>query len=144
MAEAVRANVPGVIIRVRLHVADPARRHALATVLRESGCLISDLSDAHVTIADGEANSLNVSAEDGSHAHGVLPADSSPRQIEAALRAVAAGLNVQTPVGSRFAALDEHEAPSPLTPRELEILIALSDGLTTSTSPAASRFRSTR
>ena len=59
----------------------------------------------------------------------MLPADASPRQVDAALRAVVAGLSVYAPQDGRFSALDEDEPPSPLTPRELEILIGLSDGL---------------
>jgi DNA-binding NarL/FixJ family response regulator len=82
-----------------------------------------------VTLTDTESIGLHVVAEGQSNARGVLPADASARQIDAALRAVAAGLSVQAPQNERFSALEEHEAPSPLTPRELEILIALSDGL---------------
>ena len=113
----------------QLRIADAARAEALATLLRDCGYLIADSSGADVVIADAESNALRVTSQDASGAGGLLLADVSSRQIDAALRAVAAGLNVTAPTVNRFSALEEHEAPSPLTPRELEILIALSDGL---------------
>jgi len=128
MAEPARAIMTGDIVRVRIRIANPARAHELANLLRELGH-ITDSADADVTLTDAESSGLHLVGEDASNARGVLPADASPRQIDAALRAVASGLGVQTPQRERFSALEEHEAPSPLTPRELEILIALSDGL---------------
>jgi DNA-binding NarL/FixJ family response regulator len=129
MAELTRATVTHEIVRVRLCVSNPARAHELANVLRELGCPIVETSAADVVLTDGEFNTLHVIAEDDSGARGILPADASPRQLDGALRAVAAGLSVHKPQAERFSALAENEFPSPLTPRELEILIALSDGL---------------
>jgi DNA-binding NarL/FixJ family response regulator len=80
-------------------------------------------------LSETASNALYVIAEDGSGALGVLQTDASPSQIDAALRAVATGLSVHAPQREGFSAFEEHEASSPLTPRELEILIALSDGL---------------
>ncbi|HEX3431660.1 MAG TPA: response regulator transcription factor [Rhizomicrobium sp.] len=129
MPEAARANLPGEIVRVHLSVQDSARASELARLLGDLGFWIVGSSDADIVLSDADAHAVRIVAATGSGAKGVLPAGASPRQIDAALRAVAAGLNVQAPPGERFSAIDEHEATSPLTPRELEILMALSDGL---------------
>jgi DNA-binding NarL/FixJ family response regulator len=63
---------------------------------------------------------------------GVLPRDADARQIDAAIRAVAAGLVVRSP-GAReggFGAMRETGAHALLTPRELEVLAALAEGMT--------------
>ena len=60
---------------------------------------------------------------------GRLPDDAGPAQLDAALRAVAAGLSVR-PAQSKPGFAPLPEAPSPtLTPREVEVLAALADGL---------------
>jgi len=59
-----------------------------------------------------------------------LAADATPQQIDAALRAVAAGLTVRgpSPQNRYFGPLVEEAWPV-LTPREIEVLAALRDGL---------------
>ncbi|HEY1890833.1 MAG TPA: response regulator transcription factor [Steroidobacteraceae bacterium] len=67
-----------------------------------------------------------------SEAEGLLPENSAPAAIDAALRAVARGLIVRSP-GVRtpgFSAVQEAEARALLTPRETQILDAIADGLT--------------
>jgi DNA-binding NarL/FixJ family response regulator len=61
---------------------------------------------------------------------GRLPLDASAEQVDAALRAVAAGLIVRGPSSKNrnFGPLAEEVWPV-LTPREIEVLAALSDGL---------------
>lgn len=61
---------------------------------------------------------------------GVLPEDAGPTQLDAALRAAAAGLIVRLPVlpQAGFAPLPDESLPA-LTPREIEVLSALADGL---------------
>ena len=127
MAEAARAIMPGESLRVRLRVPDAMRAEKLARVLVELGHAIVESAEMDASIIGVDSNALNITAENGSGANGVLPADASPRQVDAALRAVVAGLSVHAPQSGRFSALDEDEPPSPLTPRELEILIALSE-----------------
>ncbi|HLY05114.1 MAG TPA: response regulator transcription factor [Rhizomicrobium sp.] len=129
MAEPARVRMTGDVVRVRLRIANPWRAQELAGLLGERGYLVAPDSGADVTLGDGEPDGLLVIAEGESAARGVLPADASADQIDAALRAVAAGLSVHVPRDGRFSALDEDQAPSPLTPRELEILIGLSEGL---------------
>ena len=61
---------------------------------------------------------------------GLLPAEAGPAQLDAALRAVAAGLAIR-PLAlpqPRFGPLPEDGSPA-LTPREIEVLTALADGL---------------
>ena len=129
MAEQARAVMTGDFVRVRLRVANAARARELTDLLRERGYVIAADSNANVTLSDTERDALILLAEDGSRARGLLPAHAPADQIDAALRAVAAGLNVHAPQTGRFTSLDDDEAPSPLSPRELEILIALSEGL---------------
>jgi DNA-binding NarL/FixJ family response regulator len=61
---------------------------------------------------------------------GRLPPDATPQQIDAALRAVVAGLTVRgpSPQNRYFGPMVEEAWPL-LTPREIEVLAALRDGL---------------
>jgi len=64
-----------------------------------------------------------------SSAHGQLPADASPDQIAAALQAVAAGLIVRVPdAAPGFGPAAEPPLADLLTPREIEVLNAMSQG----------------
>ncbi len=62
----------------------------------------------------------------------MLSRDADARQIDAAIRAVAAGLIVRAPdaVESGFGAIHEPDGQALLTPRELDVLAALAEGLT--------------
>jgi two-component system nitrate/nitrite response regulator NarL len=59
---------------------------------------------------------------------GVLPRDATPEQIDAALRAVAAGLIVRATGSSEPVAFAMAPDNSPLTPRETEILTPIGQG----------------
>ena len=60
---------------------------------------------------------------------GQLPADATPQQIAAALAAVAAGLIVRAPEAAPgFGPAAEPPLADLLTPREIEVLAAMSDG----------------
>jgi DNA-binding NarL/FixJ family response regulator len=61
---------------------------------------------------------------------GLLPHDASVAEVDAALRAVAAGLTVRAPrrQSRNFGPLPEG-SPVLLTPREIEVLVALGNGL---------------
>src|SRR5262249_38053498 len=74
--------------------------------------------------------SLAVSDHTDHHHAGHLPATASAEQIDAALRAVAAGLIVGHPLHSSggFRELPERPVADLLTPRELEVLAAISEG----------------
>ena len=125
-------------VRVAVHSTDPLRRAALTRVVSEAGHLVVEIEDAHeVIVADGgkpPGESRMVVALGGAdeEASGLLPRDADAGQIDAAIRAVAAGLVVRFP-GVReagFGAMRETEAHALLTPRELEVLTALAEGMT--------------
>ena len=143
-------------LRVRLHAGDPVRRRGLAAMLAASGHLVLDAAqdlspEAAVVIAadavpdvvlcdlgggiapPAEAEAPVVVLTDDpppEHPAGVLPRAVEPAQLDAALRAVAAGLVVRMPgVAPRSGFHAADDAP-PMTPREVEILTLVGQGLT--------------
>jgi DNA-binding NarL/FixJ family response regulator len=124
-------------LRVAVLAADPRRALLLSRLVRDLGHEVAHSpSNASLVLTDGVAvpNGLPSIAlsSDGENHRGRLPNDASAEQIDAALRAVAAGLcvSVAEDTGRRFEALVESEEPAPLTPRELEVLRDVADGLT--------------
>jgi two-component system nitrate/nitrite response regulator NarL len=122
-------------LRVAILAADPERRHALAAMLAAAGHDLAESPDAaEVLLADGIATQaegrpvLSLGGSDESHA-GLLPRDANPAQIDAALRALGAGLVVRVgEVGTGFEPLADAATPL-LSPRELEILASIGEGL---------------
>ena len=119
-------------LRVALLAEDARRRLALLELLAAAGHAVVDPGDAEVLLADGTvpaAAALPVLAIGGSDEGqaGLLPREASPAQIDAGLRAVAAGLTVRPAEGTGFEPLSEAVAPL-LSPRELEILAAIGEG----------------
>jgi len=124
-------------LRVRLHAQDPVRRRGLEAMLLAAGHTITEdspdvaLCDVNQSAPETEAPALALTAGaavTGSPA-GVLAADASPEQLDAALRAVAAGLQVRsTTVGQERGFAPVGESPW-LTPREREILALVGQGL---------------
>jgi DNA-binding NarL/FixJ family response regulator len=104
----------GEVLRVALAPADPEQRERLARMVTEAGHVAAaDQAEADVLLSD-------------------LPPGVTPRALDIALRAVAAGLPARRvgrfePPG--FAAAEEEGPPVLLTPREMEILTAISEGL---------------
>ena len=125
-------------LRVAIHTTDPLRRAALGRVVSEAGHIVVEMQDAaEVILADGRrppGESRLIVALGGAdeEAPGLLPRDADASQIEAAIRAVAAGLVVRVPASREagFGAMRETEAHALLTPRELEVLAALAEGMT--------------
>ena len=124
-------------LRVAVLAADPRRGLLLSRLVRDLGHeVVADhghasavLSDAVAVRSDIPAVSLGIEGENN---RARLPRDASAEQIDAALRAVAAGLTVgiaEEPL-RRFEALPEPHEPVLLTPRELEVLHDVADGLT--------------
>jgi len=123
-------------LRVAVAAADEVAQGRLAALVYQCGHQLVEVSafpDAVLT--DGAADAVTpslvvalgvVDEEFG----GLLPADAGVAQIDAALRAVAAGLTVRSPHWRRrdFGPLPE-KMPALLTPREIEILVALGSGL---------------
>ena len=103
----------GVALRVALQAADPEQRDRLARMVGEAGHVVAaEQASAEILLVD-------------------VPPGMTPRALDAALRAVAAGLQVRRlgqtePAG--FAAAEEEGPPVLLTPREMEILTAIGEG----------------
>ena len=110
---------PGLLVAVA--ATDPVRAADLAARIALAGHRLADkLADAELVLADAEARTptgipvLRLDAQAG------LPLTLSPAQLGAAIRAAAVGLHVTLPHGMSDALL---------TPRELEILVCLGEGL---------------
>jgi DNA-binding CsgD family transcriptional regulator len=123
-------------LRIAVAAADPATARRLAALAEGAGHEVVAAADAaDAVLTDGFTQSppgapiVAVGAMEGEFA-GLLPADAGPAQVDAALRAVAAGLTVRPRdlPEQGFGPLPEGSAP-PLTPREIEVLTALADGL---------------
>ena len=129
----------GRALRVAITAADPIRRLGLAAIVRQAGFEIAESSAESsdridVVLTDGDEGPppgvpvLALGAAEAGQA-GLLPRDIPPAQIEAALRAVAAGLVVRArePPRPAFEEIGEGEPPL-LTPREIEVLAAIGNG----------------
>jgi two-component system nitrate/nitrite response regulator NarL len=123
-------------LRVAVMAADPTTVKRLAALVAAAGhevVAVADAADAVLTDGSAERTpgmkSVVLGAAEGNFA-GSLPPEAGPAQIDAALRAVAAGLIVRPPASPklRFGALPDDASPV-LTPREIEVLTALGEGL---------------
>lgn len=132
-------SAPGPV-RVAVRAGDAARRRELTALVRAAGhALAEDGIAADVVLADADMPAmqdarlpevlLGETAEGAQPPPALLPAAPTLRQLDAALRAVAAGLTVRTPPRSRRFEAEPPVRPPLLTPRELEILVALGEGL---------------
>jgi DNA-binding CsgD family transcriptional regulator len=133
-------SAPATTVPSRLRIcvsasAAPARSRLAALVAESGHQLVEPSASADAVLTDGTVNAVlpvpavALGATDGEFA-GLLPTGATAVQVDAALRAVAAGLTVRTPSGQRrsFGPLPE-EASVLLTPREVEVLTALGNGL---------------
>jgi DNA-binding CsgD family transcriptional regulator len=134
---AVEAIMPGAAaLRVFVSCEDGARRVRLANMIAETGhIVVAAINDAEIMLSDDGRSgdgplTLGVAGDD--EPAGVLDADADARQIDAALRAVAAGLVVRSPGAAEtgFRAIEDHDVQNLMTPRELEVLTAIGEGLT--------------
>jgi two-component system, NarL family, nitrate/nitrite response regulator NarL len=129
------STLPG-RLRIAVAASDAAARSRLAGLVARSGHDVVELTASpHAVLTDGAthgslpAPAVAIGSREAEFA-GRLPQDATAAQIDAALRAVAAGLTVHgpTPQSRTFVPLAEDAWPI-LTPREIEVLRALSDGL---------------
>jgi DNA-binding NarL/FixJ family response regulator len=123
------ASVP----RIWVASGDAERRARLAAIVSDTGLAIaSSAATADAILADGDyaAGDIPVVSLGGQddEAAGRLPADADADQIDAALRAVASGLVVRA-AESGFEQMAEDNLGALLTPREIEVLSAVSVGL---------------
>jgi DNA-binding NarL/FixJ family response regulator len=119
-------------LRVALLITDAARVRELAQELTELGYSVTPLETSDVVLTDDAAilepgAAAVVVGESAAAAAGVVPPDADIAQIDAALRAVSVGLFVRP--APRFFDSDDSTPLPLLTPREIEILMALRDGL---------------
>jgi DNA-binding CsgD family transcriptional regulator len=134
-AIAVVADLPR-RLRVAVEAADPTSAKRLAALVAAAGHEVVGVAGAaDAVLTDGSAQplpgmrSVVLGAAEGNFV-GMLPSEPGPAQVDAALRAVAAGLIVRAPPPPklRFGPLPDDASPV-LTPREIEVLTALGDGL---------------
>ena len=127
-------------LRVRIHATDPVRRRGLAVMLEAAGHVLTDdapdvelcdLDRAAVPLPpEAEAPVLALTAIPPAVAPaGVLTPDAPAEQLDAALRAVAAGLLVRAPAAPEFRGFAPADDMPLLTPREREILALIGEGL---------------
>jgi DNA-binding NarL/FixJ family response regulator len=123
-------------LRVCVLASDEPTRQRLGALVAEYGHqLVQASAIADVVLTDGTldvgtpASAVALGAADDEFG-GQLPADATAAQVDAALRAVAAGLIVRRPPkpDRSFGSMPE-EVAAPLTPREVEVLAAISRGL---------------
>jgi DNA-binding NarL/FixJ family response regulator len=124
-------------LRIAVLSRDPARRNRMMQWVRDAGHDPSaSPADASVVLTDGIEIESSVPVValgmDGDDYAARLPRDVSAEQIDAAVRAVAAGLLVTAPgdVARRFGDLRDDDETPLLSPRELDVLRAVSEGLT--------------
>jgi DNA-binding CsgD family transcriptional regulator len=97
--------------------------------------IVETPENAQVILCDGQSSPLgmfSVAVGYSNHNHaGQLPPNATAEQIDAALRAVAAGLTIRHPQyrSAEFEELADRAASELLTPRELDVLNAISDGM---------------
>jgi DNA-binding CsgD family transcriptional regulator len=120
-------------LRVAAFARDPARKAMLAAILREGGHEVTeDGGGADLLVVDGAAphpdHAVVLRLGDGAGAD-ALPPDAPAAQILAAVAALGAGLTVRLREGPGFGAAAEPRSQHLLTPREIEILGALGEGL---------------
>jgi DNA-binding NarL/FixJ family response regulator len=138
MREAAQKLAPTTRLRVAVHAMDLPRRSALSRMVAEAGHMVVGVADlADVVLVDGdgapgETRPVVALGGSGDDRPGMLSRDASAGQIDAAIRAVAAGLIVRLPYATDagFGAMRETDGHALLTPRELDVLATLAEGMT--------------
>ena len=129
----------GHVVRVAVQSGDTLRKSTIARLLVAAGhAVVEKASDADVIVYEGdtefeesESHRAVVIGHVAGDAAAVLPRDASSEQIDVAVRAVATGLVVRIAAqnAAGFAQAPEERVSELLTPRELEVLAAIGDGL---------------
>jgi DNA-binding CsgD family transcriptional regulator len=125
-------------LAVAIIARDSARLDSLRATVHEAGHRVVGDTDADVLLLDGESVGISklvdkptlVLSEHDPGRVGWLPTNANVQQIDAALRAVVAGLSVRMasePKQGGFEELPE-QAHALLTPRELDVLGAIGAG----------------
>jgi DNA-binding CsgD family transcriptional regulator len=122
-------------VRVAIITHDSLRLATLREMVAQAGHAIVTPAHADVVLCDEEARSMDkptlvLGGRDAGH-EGWLPLDASASQIDAAVRALAAGLTVRPADDAAregFEELSERQNHALLTPRELDVLNSISAG----------------
>jgi two-component system nitrate/nitrite response regulator NarL len=137
MSQAAGKPAPTRRLRVAVCAMDLLRRTTLSRVVAEAGHIVVGDDAADVVLADGdcapgETRPVVTLGGSGDDRPGVLPRDARADQIDAAIRAVSAGLIVRLPdaMDAGFGAMRETDGHALLTPRELDVLATLAEGMT--------------
>jgi two-component system nitrate/nitrite response regulator NarL len=137
MSQAAGKPAPTLRLRVAVCAMDLLRRTTLSRVVAEAGHIVVGDDAADVVLADGdcapgETRPVVTLGGSGDDRPGVLPRDARADQIDAAIRAVSAGLIVRLPdaMDAGFGAMRETDGHALLTPRELDVLATLAEGMT--------------
>jgi DNA-binding NarL/FixJ family response regulator len=125
------------VLRVAVVASDPRRQALLSRLICSLGhIVVPDVESASVILTEGVAlagslPTVSLGMDDEDHA-GRLPPDASHDQIDAALRAVVVGLSVTLAEAAdrRFDTVRDTDERMLLTPREIEVLTAVSNGST--------------
>ena len=112
------------------------RRAALVKVVENAGHRVVAVEQADVILSDAQTVSISTPAivmgDENAESDNWLPSDADSRQIDAALRAVAAGLSIRVTRSSHrrgFEELMDASTQGVLTPRELDVINAIGAGL---------------
>ncbi len=126
------------LLRVAIFSSDPSRLPVLTGIVQNAGHSITkDVDNADVVIADGSIQHpdhpavVKLGDIDDRETTSVLPQSATPEQIGAAIQAAAVGLSVhvRSAKSEGFGAAPEVKPELLLTPREIEVLGALAEGL---------------
>jgi DNA-binding CsgD family transcriptional regulator len=127
------------VLRVALRAREGIRPSAISSVIVAAGHEVVDgvagadvvVVDNGAEMGDGEAGRAVAIGRVTGRPAGLLPHNASAAQIDAAVRAVAAGLTVRPAYADTegFGPEPERKSETLLTPRELEVLTAISEGL---------------
>jgi two-component system, NarL family, nitrate/nitrite response regulator NarL len=127
-------------LRIRVHATDPVRRRGLAAMLQAAGheltdetpdvelCDMNRASSPLPKEAEAPVVALTTGLPSGAPA-GVLTPDATAEQLDAALRAVVAGLLVRSTAAPETRGFAPAEDMPLLTPREREVLGLIGEGL---------------
>ncbi|WP_129782160.1 helix-turn-helix transcriptional regulator [Peristeroidobacter soli] len=115
---------------------DETRRAVLTKLVEGAGHRVVATAQPDVLVCDTKQASAPrptlLFSDQSSPTENRLPWDASPRQIDAALRALAAGLSIRLARSASrrgFEELTESAVQSILTPRELDVIDAIGAGL---------------
>ncbi len=113
-------------LRVAVAASDPVRHADLAARVALAGHSLADDEEAEIVLTD-EAAPVREGMPVLRMGRGGMPPSLTPAQLDAALRAVRVGLRVSLEDPSGFGPAEPARAL--LTPREMEILRCLADGM---------------